>query len=131
VAGRKTWGETELETRLGYSKLFKKRLYAIDANDPADTILFPEINENIETPEITNDCWNKLKKDPKTVMCSYSRMVVKRNGMEKPVVLACTLITTSSEFELGHTLKEAEVEVSLNHATCSKFCVLGEASCSP
>lgn len=131
VAGRTIWGETELKTRSGFSKLFKKRKYAIDAHDPTDTILFPEINENIETPEITNDCWSKLKKDPETVMCSYSRMVVKRNGMEKPVVLACTLITTSSEFELGHTLKEAEVEVSLNHATCSKFCVLGEASCSP
>ena len=131
VAGRTIWGETELETRSGFSKLFKKRKYAIDAHDPTDTILFPEINENIETPEITNDCWSKLKKDPETVMCSYSRMVVKRNGMEKPVVLACTLITTSNEFEFGHTLKEAEVEVSLNHAICSKFCVLGEASCSP
>ena len=130
VAGRTIWGETELETRAGYSKLFKKRRYAIDANDPTDTILFPEIKENIETPEITNDCWNKLEKDPDTVMCSYSRMVVKRNGMKKPVVLACTLITTSSEFELGYTLKEAEVDVSLNHATCSKFCVLGGASCS-
>jgi uncharacterized Fe-S cluster-containing radical SAM superfamily protein len=130
VAGRKIWNETEAETRLGYGKLFKKKCYAIDANDPADIILFPEINENIETPEITNDCWNELEKDPDTVMCSYSRMVVKRNGMKKPVVLACTLITTSSEFELGYTLKEAEVDVSLNHATCSKFCVLGGASCS-
>ena len=130
VAGRTIWGETVEDTRIGYGKLFKKRKYSIDPYDPLDTVLFPEIDENTEVPEITTDCWKVLKKDPATIMCSYSRMVAKRKGAAKPVVLACTLITTSSEFELGHTLKEAEVDISLNHAICSKFCVLGGASCS-
>ena len=36
-----------------------------------------------------------------------------------------------SDFELGPTLKDAEIDVVLNHKNCSKFCVLGGANCSP
>jgi hypothetical protein len=57
-------------------------------------------------------------------------MVVKRKGADKPAVLACTLLPYDAEFELGHSLAEAEKDVALNHPHCAKFCVLGGASCS-
>ena len=131
VAGRTIWDESESDMRLGYENLFRTRNYNIDARDPKQTILFPEIDEKFDIPEITTDCWKILGKDPNTIMCSSSRMVVKRKGSEKPVVLACTLIESISEFELGPTLKDAEIDVALNHKNCSKFCVLGGANCSP
>ena len=64
------------------------------------------------------------------MMCASSRMVVKRRGAARPAVLACTLLPHEPEFELGHTLAEAEGAVALNHPHCAKFCVLGGASCS-
>ena len=93
-------------------------------------MLFPEMDETIEVPEITTSCWGILNKSPDAVMCSSSRMVVKRKGAKSPAVLACTLLAYDAQFELGSTLEEAERDVALNHAHCAKFCVLGGASCS-
>ena len=93
-------------------------------------MLFPEMDMTVEVPEITTACWGILNKSPDAVMCASSRMVVKRKGVKSPAVLACTLLPYSPEFELGTTLAEAEVDVSLNHPHCAKFCVLGGASCS-
>ena len=130
VAGRTVWGEPEAEARAGYAKLFSDRGYDIDAANPGQTVLFPEMDQSVDVPEITTACWGILNKAPDTVMCASSRMVVKRKGAERPVVLACTLLPYAPEFELGTTLAEAEGEVRLNHPHCAKFCVLGGASCS-
>ena len=130
VAGRTMWTETEAQSRAGFAALFARQGYDIDANNPGRLVLFPEMDETVDVPEITTACWSILNKDPKDVMCSSSRMVVKRNGAEKPAVLACTLLAYSPEFELGETLEEAEGDVMLNHPHCAKFCVLGGASCS-
>ncbi len=130
VAGRTVWGETEAEARAGYARLYAENHFKIDAQDPGMTVLFPEMDETAEVPEITTACWGILGKRPTDVMCSSSRMVVKRRGAEKPAVLACTLLPYSPEFELGETLAQAEGEVFLNHPHCAKFCVLGGASCS-
>ena len=130
VAGRTIWGDTDAESRAGYAALFAKEAFAIDANDPGATVLFPEMDETAEVPEITTSCWGILNKSPKDVMCSTSRMVVKRRGADKPAVLACTLLPYDKQFELGQTLEEAERPVRLNHQHCAKFCVLGGASCS-
>ncbi len=131
VAGRTLWNELEHEARQGFADLFREHTYSIDAYDPAQTVLFPEMNESSDVPEITENCWHILNKSPKDVMCSSSRMVVKRKGAERPSVLACTVIPYDGEFELGSTLEEAEVSVSLNHPHCAQFCILGGASCSP
>jgi len=88
------------------------------------------IDEKIDVPEITTECWGILNKSPKDVMCASSRMVVKRKGAKKPSVVACTLLPYSKEFEMGNSLEEAEASVKLNHPHCAKFCVLGGASCS-
>ncbi|HCE72525.1 radical SAM protein [Ruegeria pomeroyi] len=130
VAGRTVWGESEAEARAGYAALYAEYGFAIDAFDPGQTVLFPEMDERVEVPEITTACWDILGKSPETVMCASSRMVVKRKGAAHPVVLACTLLPYAPEFELGQTLAEAERPVQLNHPHCAKFCVLGGASCS-
>jgi hypothetical protein len=130
VAGRMLWSTDQAGERAGFAALFDERGYDIDATDPAMTVLFPEMDETVEVPEITTACWGILGKHPDSVMCATSRMVVKRRGAARPVVLACTLLPYSAEFELGHTLQEAEQDVFLNHPHCAKFCVLGGASCS-
>lgn len=130
VAGRTIWGDTDSASRTGYSALFAEHGYDIDAQNPAATVLFPELDETVEVPEITTSCWGILNKDPSSLMCASSRMVVKRKGANKPAVLACTLLAYAPEFELGTSLQEAETDVALNHPHCAKFCVLGGASCS-
>ncbi len=130
VAGRTVWGESEAEAREGYSRLFKSQNYDIDPFDPSATVLFPEIDNSQDVPEISVDCWAKLNKRPDQMMCASSRMVVKRKGDAKPVVVACTLLPYDRQFELGATLEEAEQPVRLNHPSCAQFCVLGGASCS-
>lgn len=130
VAGRTMWDEPEAAARLGYSALYAAENFNIDAQNPAKTVLFPEINGDIEVPEITTACWSILDVAPSSVMCSSSRMVVKRKGAAKPAVVACTLLPYDPQFELGTTLEDAEAPVKLNHPHCSKFCVLGGASCS-
>ena len=130
VAGRSIFGDSDEDSRAGYAAFYAEHNFDIDAQNPGMTVLFPEMDERIEVPEITTACWGILDKSPDAVMCSSSRMVVKRKGAEKPAVLACTLLPYSPEFELGETLEEAEKDVALNHPHCAKFCVLGGASCS-
>lgn len=130
VAGRTLWGEDEAQSRSGYAALYREHGFDIAADNPGQTVLFPEMDENVEVPEITTACWGILNKSPAEVMCASSRMVVKRKGAEAPTVLACTLLPYAPEFEMGSTLREAEADVHLNHPHCAKFCVLGGASCS-
>ncbi|WP_136442260.1 radical SAM protein [Pacificoceanicola onchidii] len=130
VAGRSLWHESDAQARAGYGALFAREGFDIDSNNPGMTVLFPEMDETVEVPEITTACWGILNKSPDSVMCSSSRMVVKRKGAERPAVLACTLLPYDPQFELGSTLEEAEQDVFLNHPHCAKFCVLGGASCS-
>ena len=130
VAARTLWNETDAENRAGFAALFEERGYDIDAQNPAMTVLFPEMDETVDVPEITTACWGILNKNPDDIMCASSRMVVKRKGADKPAVIACTLLPYDAEFELGESLAEAEGAVKLNHPHCAKFCVLGGASCS-
>ncbi|UOA27380.1 radical SAM protein [Pseudosulfitobacter sp. DSM 107133] len=130
VAGRSIFEEDETQSRAGYAAFFARHDFDIDAYNPGMTVLFPEMDERVDVPEITTACWGILNKSPDAVMCSSSRMVVKRKGADSPAVLACTLLPYSPAFELGTTLQQAEGPVALNHPHCAKFCVLGGASCS-
>jgi hypothetical protein len=130
VAGRKAWGEDESATRAGYAKLFLDLGFQIPADDPRRLVLFPEMDESADVPEITEACWGILGKRPSDVMCSNSRMVIKRKGAKLPAVVSCTLLAYSPQFEMGSTLAEAARSVSLNHRHCARFCVLGGATCS-
>ena len=130
VAGRLYSGESESIVRGGYARLFAEHAIELDAFDPIALVLFPEMDETVDIPEITEACWGLLYKSPAEVMCSSSRMVVKRKGAARPAVVACTLLPYDPQFELGSTLRESARPVALNHPHCAKFCVLGGASCS-
>ncbi len=130
VAGRVGFGESEESMRLGYAALFDQLGLDIDAFSPHRLVLFPEMDESGDPPEISTNCWSILNKNPRDMMCSNARMVVRRKGDAAPSVLACTLIAYDRRFELGETLEAAARPVSLNHRHCATFCVLGGASCS-
>ncbi|MGE5146818.1 MAG: radical SAM protein [Candidatus Eiseniibacteriota bacterium] len=130
VAGRTFWRESEAELRAGYARLFREHGIAIDADDHMQLVLFPEMDAAADVPEITEACWGILHVSPDAMMCATSRMVVKRKGAERPVVLPCTLLPYDEQFEMGPTLAGARGRVKLNHPHCAKFCVLGGGSCS-
>ena len=139
LAGRTMWGEAEDAMRAGYAALIAERAWPIDAYDPVQLVLFPEMDVRADVPEITESCWGLLHKNPKDVMCASSRMVVKRKGAAHPVVLPCTLLPYDPAFEMGETLADAACAhggmfehgaVKLCHPHCAKFCVLGGGSCS-
>jgi hypothetical protein len=139
ICGRTCWGEDESLARAGYAALFSTRGWPVDADNRGELVLLPEMDERIEVPEITTACWSILGKAPAELMCASSRMVVKRRGAEKPVVLPCTLLPYIEAFEMGATLAEAATAdggmfdkgaVKLCHPHCAKFCVLGGGSCS-
>jgi hypothetical protein len=139
LAGRTYSGESERSLRDGYGRLAAERGWPIDVNDPAELVLFPEMDLRVDVPEITTSCWNILHKSPSDVMCASSRMVVKRKGAAAPTVLPCTLLPYDPAFEMGATLAEAaradcgmfaSGAVKLCHPHCAKFCVLGGGSCS-
>jgi Radical SAM superfamily len=130
VAARLMWGEDETTTRAGFARLFAAIGVPLDAADPQELVLFPEMDRAADVPEITQSCWGILGKSPQDVMCAHSRMVAKRRGETDPVVVSCTLIPYEPGFTLGRTLAEAARPVSLNHPFCAQFCVLGGASCS-
>ncbi|MEZ7845976.1 MAG: radical SAM protein [Rhodospirillales bacterium] len=130
VAGRTCWGETDALARAGYATLFDKENISIDAHLPASLVLFPEMDAKSDVPEITVSCWEILGVAPEKMMCATSRMIVKRRGADRPVVVPCTLLPYDTRFELGHELAQSAKNVHLNHPHCAKFCVLGGASCS-
>ena len=130
IAGRTYWGESEDAMWAGYQALFKKESINLDANKPAHLVLFPEMDDSQDVPEITSECWQILEKQPTELMCSSTRMAVKRKEDARISIMACTLLPYDQRFNLGKTLKESLKPVSLNHPHCSKFCMLGGGSCS-
>ena len=130
VAGRRRWGDDEDAMRAGFQALFDAEGVRVDAQSPQQLVLFPEMDEQADTPEVTTECWDILGMRPTDVMCSYSRMVVKHRGAPKPAVVSCTLLPYEREFNMGASLADSLGVVPLNHPHCSKFCVLGGGKCS-
>jgi uncharacterized Fe-S cluster-containing radical SAM superfamily protein len=129
IAGR-LWGADESTLRERYAALAAAHGWRIDAQHPAELVLFPEMDQRVDVPEITTACWGILHKSPVDVMCSSSRMIVKRAGAPRAAVIACTLLPYDPAFELGPSLAESADEVPLNHPHCAKFCVLGGGKCA-
>ena len=130
IAGRAMFSESDAQARAGFGALIAKHGWKIDAADPGALMLFPEMDEKVDVPEITTECWSILSIDPRSMMCANSRMLVKRKGSKTPALLSCTLLWDDEQFEMGNTLRESLKPVQLNHPHCAKFCVLGGASCS-
>ncbi|MDA3932866.1 MAG: radical SAM protein [Gammaproteobacteria bacterium] len=130
VAARLFDRHRERQLRHGFANLFTLNGIAVDASDPHRLVLFPEMDGSTDVPEISEHCWGRLGKNPADIMCATSRMVVKRKGDDRPLVVSCTLLPFDEQFEMGRSLAEAWRPVRLNHPHCAKFCVLGGASCS-
>jgi pyruvate-formate lyase-activating enzyme len=130
AASRSCWNMPEAEMRTGFAALFARENIRIDADDPVRLTIFPEMDARLDVPEITEACWGILGIAPEAMMCATSRMVVKRKGEDRPVVLPCTLLPYDAAFEMGHTLADASGAVALNHPHCARFCVLGGGACS-
>jgi uncharacterized Fe-S cluster-containing radical SAM superfamily protein len=130
VAGRLRWGDPEADMRAGFRALFEAEDIAIDADDPVELVLFPEMDVTAPVPEITTECWEIVHKSPTDVMCASSRMVIRRKGERTPTVVSCTLLPYDARFDLGPRLAGALGPIKLNHPHCAKFCVLGGGRCS-
>ena len=130
LATRLLWSEQEDQVRKNFNQFIVKYNLKLDAKSEQQLVTFAEMDEKDDTPEITTACWNILGKNPDDIMCSWSRMVVKKKGSQKPSVIACTLLPYEDEFDLGENLKDSLKKIYLNHKHCSKFCVLGGSSCS-
>jgi organic radical activating enzyme len=130
IASRLEDGENETDKREGFKNLFRKIGISIDANDKKTLVLFPSMNMEKPSTEITQDCWKILNKKPEDLMCSNSRMIVKKKGEKSTKILACTLITKDKNFELGETIMKSNKNVTLCHPFCSQFCFLGNSSCN-
>jgi sulfatase maturation enzyme AslB (radical SAM superfamily) len=130
LATRLLWGEQEDQLRDNFNQFIDKYNLKLDAKSKEQLVTFAEMDEKVDTPEITTACWNLLGKNPDDIMCSSSRMVVKKKTSPKPSVIACTLLPYEDEFDLGQNLTNSLKKIYLNHKHCSKFCVLGESSCS-
>ena len=130
LATRLMWDESEAQTRTNFKAFILKHDLPIDADSTKDLVTFTEMDVKQDTPEITTECWTILNKNPESIMCSSSRMIVKKKGNAKPSVIACTLLPYDEAFDLGSTLKQSMQKIYLNHPHCSKFCVLGGSSCS-
>ena len=130
LATRLLWGEQEDQLRDNFNLFIDKYNLKLDAKSKEQLVTFAEMDEKFDTPEITTACWNLLGKNPDDIMCSSSRMVVKKKTSPKPSVIACTLLPYEDEFDLGQNLTNSLKKIYLNHKHCSKFCVLGGSSCS-
>ena len=130
LAGRLRWGDDEGAMRAGFHRLLQGLGVGIDVSDPQRLVLFPEMDAQADTPEITTGCWQLLGVRPQDMMCASSRMVVKHRGAQRPTVVSCTLLPYDEGFDLGPTLAGALGDVALNHPHCSRFCVLGGGKCS-
>lgn len=130
LATRLLWNEKEDVVRKNFGVFTKINKLNLDTNSKQHLVTFVEMDEKKDTPEITTECWGILKKDPSNIMCSSSRMIVKKKGSKNTSVIACTLLPYDNNFDLGKTLEESFKKIYLNHPHCSKFCVLGGSNCS-
>jgi sulfatase maturation enzyme AslB (radical SAM superfamily) len=87
-------------------------------------------NSIATAPEVTEQCMTTytMPEQRARFMCSFSRMVVKKQGRCR--VYACTLVDDDQDFELGDTLRESlGVRVRLKHHRCYSCFACG-SSCS-
>jgi sulfatase maturation enzyme AslB (radical SAM superfamily) len=129
LAGRSLSDENQEDAKKGYFELLKSYDIHLELG-PDKLVIFPEMIPSEDVPEISVHCWDILGKRPEDQMCATERMIVKKKGNDTPQVQSCTLLAYQEEFNMGTSLRESQKSVPLNHVFCSKFCVLGGASCS-
>ncbi len=108
LAGRHFTNESDAELREGFAKLIAERGWRVDARDPAQLVIFPEMDANVDVPEITTACWEILAQI--AIGCDVRDKPDGRQtqGGHARDVLACTLIPYDAGFELGATLARSK-----------------------
>ena len=81
LATRLLWGEQEDLLRENFNQFISNYNLKLNAKSEHQLVTFAEMDEKADTPEITTACWNILGKNPDNIMCSWSRMVVKKKGV--------------------------------------------------
>ncbi|MDZ7810047.1 MAG: hypothetical protein U5L11_07615 [Arhodomonas sp.] len=122
--------ECEQEVRDGFAAHFRHEGIAVDAHDPEDLVLFPEMDPAVDVPEITEGCWDKLGRR-RTASCAPARAwwSSARAQSDPPSGPApCYPTTRSSSSAAPWRMPNARSPS--NHPFCAQFCVLGGASCS-
>lgn len=129
IARQSKSNEDTVVINRAYRPLFEQ------AGLPVDThiVVFPELHEpgsHPDVPHITESCMTTYKtaEERDGFMCSFSKMVVKKNGQVR--VYACTLVDDDEDYDLGGSLSEAmRVRVMLKHHRCYT-CFASGTSCS-
>jgi sulfatase maturation enzyme AslB (radical SAM superfamily) len=112
---------------------FRALLATVGYEGEIRIVAFPDFalpGETINVPDITESCMtdHQSAASRKTFMCSFSKMVIKKNG--RMSVYACTLVDDDDRYEQGKNLRAALPEkIFLAHHRCYNCFSLG-SSCS-
>lgn len=120
---------SEAGIREGFARLFTVQGWPIEAEDPEQLVLFPELQRAAGVPGVSERAWAALHPRGADTMCRTSRMVMQRKGAADVSIAACTLLPYEERFDLGPTLAGAGRAVTLDHPYCAEFCVFGGATC--
>ena len=77
LAKNSHWLKSDEKTRLGYSAFSEKEAIDIESSDPVRAVIFPGMDEAVDVPEITTECWDILGKKPKAIISNSSGVVFK------------------------------------------------------
>ena len=123
LATRLLWNEKEDMVRKNFGVFTKNNKLNLDTNSKQHLVTFVEMDEKKDTPEITTECWGILKKDPSNIMCSSSRMIVKKKGSKNTSVISCTLLPYDNNFDLGINYgRTYNFEKNRNLFRCNHYC---------
>ena len=130
IAGRSLKMESSEVVLNSYQVLLNNFNIQLNLEHGENIVIFPEMDQRPDVPEISVGCWEILNKKPSDQMCSSERMIIKKKDDSQLTVMPCTLLAYDEQFALGSNLKDSSRTVQLNHRFCAEFCVLGGASCS-
>ncbi|MCF6285132.1 MAG: radical SAM protein [Candidatus Hydrogenedentes bacterium] len=122
------------EDRNAVEEAFRQHFRAAGLPEDLNMVAFPDFfgpsSHPAGVPHITENCMTQYQTEASRgdFMCSFSKMVVKRNG--RMGVYACTLVDDDADYDLGETLSAAmTARVMLRHHRCFS-CFQYGASCS-
>ena len=123
-------GENTAEIERAYRAL----LTAHGLPDSTTLVAFPDFlapgSHPSSLPRVTQHCMTtyQTEESRRAFMCSFSKMVVKKNGRMR--VYACTLVDDDDSYDLGGTLAASrDARIRLHHHRCFSCFKFG-SSCS-
>ena len=130
VAGRLRWGDAEASMREGFAALFASEGIALNASDPVELVLFPEMDLSRER---SGNHHRVLGHSAQATGRRDVRVVADGGATQRRGGADCRVVHVAAVrpgFDLGPRLADALSPIKLNHPHCAKFCVLGGGRCS-